>query len=457
MSFVRRLVGRSARLRALGRGVRDAVRGPGTGSAANRAAPSRPTGRSAPSGPPDPSAGVPELHRVTARPSAAAGGPRLSLLLPTLEPNRTYGGARTALDLFEALADAFPRRRIVAFHPVSEAAMTGLDGYRLADADDDPVDDRLVVAAPRGAETSLAVGPEDAFLATFWTTAELAIRLVRWQAAEFERPVRPFGYLVQDFEPGFYPWSAQSELARATYAGEVPTIAIFNSGALRDYFSAEGLRFERDYTFEPRLSPELRRALEKTAAPRLRRIVAYGRPETPRNAFPLIVEGLRAWAAADPEADGWTAISVGRQHPPVELGRGLRLRSFGKLDIAAYGSVLRESAVGLSLMISPHPSYPPLEMAHLGMLVVTNRFATKDLGTWHENITSIEELTAEGIAAALSDAIARFDADPTVGDRGRPLRDEYLGEGPPFPFASELAALLGAPALEAQGAERPPD
>ena len=40
-------------------------------------------------------------------------------------------------------------------------------------------------------------------------------------------------------------------------------------------------------------------------------------------------------------------------------------------------------------MISPHPSYPPLDMAHLGMLVATNRFGAKDLSTWHQNIHSL--------------------------------------------------------------------
>ena len=57
------------------------------------------------------------------------------------------------------------------------------------------------------------------------------------------------------------------------------------------------------------------------------------------------------------------------------------MRALGKLDLDAYGSLLRESAVGLSLMVSPHPSYPPLDMAHLGLRVVTNGFGPKDLSS----------------------------------------------------------------------------
>jgi O-antigen biosynthesis protein len=369
-------------------------------------------------------------------------GPRLNLLLPTLNPGRTFGGARTALDLFDAVAGSFPRRRIVTFTAMSEGGPTGLPGFRLVEMQEDAMDDRQVVALPRGEEGSLAVGADDVFLATFWTTAELAIRIARWQAAEFTQPIRSFAYLIQDFEPGFYSWSAQSELARGTYAGEVPTVAVINTGLLRDHFAGEGIRFAAEYTFEPRLNATLRSLLDDQPRERKQRILVYGRPETPRNAFPLIVEGLREWARTDPKATGWTVESAGRSHPPVDLAPGLRLKSLGKLELATYGALLRESAVGLSLMISPHPSYPPLDMAHLGMLVATNRFGAKDLSTWHQNIRSLASLSAEGIAAALRDLTDAFEADPGVGDRGQPLRQEFLAEGPLFPFAAELAERL---------------
>ena len=426
VSLVRRLARRAARLVA-------------------PAAPSGGVARANPAA--DPADGVPELHRVALRRAAEADGggdrgTRLNLLLPTLNPGRIFGGARTALDLFDALAEHFPRRRIVTFTAVSEAGMAALPGFGLVDPGDDAADERQVVGLPRGIDRGLVIGPDDRFVATFWTTAEFAIRIARWQAAEFGQPIRPFAYLVQDFEPGFYPWSAQSELARSTYAGDMPTIAVVNTSLLRDYLAAEGISFAREYTFEPRLAAALRPLLDEPPRHRQRRIVVYGRPETPRNAFPLLIDGLRAWAANDPKATGWTVASAGRAHPSIDLGGGLQLRSLGKLDLAAYGALLRESAVGLSLMISPHPSYPPLDMAHLGMLVVTNRFGAKDLSTWHENIRSAPALTAGGIAAALREATDAFEADPTAGDLGRPLRGDFLDEGPVFPFAAELAERL---------------
>jgi hypothetical protein len=83
-------------------------------------------------------------------------------------------------------------------------------------------------------------------------------------------------------------------------------------------------------------------------------------------------------------------------------------------------------------------------MAHLGMLVATNRFAAKDLSTWHQNIRSLDDLSADGIAAALRDLTAAFEADNGTGDRGQALRPEFLADGPFFPFAAELAERLTA-------------
>lgn len=388
--------------------------------------------------------GLTELHRVTARPASGGTGPRLNLLLPNLEPARMYGGVRTALDLFEAMATSFPRRRIVAFRPPGDAASAALPGLVAADPADDAADaggPALVVAAPNGA--TLAVGPDDVVLATFWTTAELAIRLARWQAAAFDRPVRPYAWLVQDFEPGFAPWSAAWALSRSLYDADVPTIGVVNSSPLAAFLDREGVRFAERFVFEPRISRALRERLAEPPLVRQRRIVVYGRPETPRNAFPLVVDGLRAWLAASPHPD-WEIVSAGQPHPPVDLGGGRRLTSLGKLDLVAYGRLLRDSAVGVALMISPHPSYPPLEMAHLGLRTITNRFGPKDLEAWHENLRSLSAPTPEALAAALAVETGAFEADPTAGDRAAPRRPDFLADGPTFPFAATLAERLMA-------------
>ena len=289
---------------------------------------------------------------------------------------------------------------------------------------------------------TLPVGPRDTFIATFWPTAAFVLDVRRWQASTYGRAADRFAYLIQDFEPAFYSFSAQSMLARATYDEGPSTIAIFNTALLQGYFHDMGIRFPVEFVFEPRLSPELHQFVGQPAVPRARRILVYGRPGKPRNAFALIVDGLRAWRASYPDAERWTVVSAGEAHPDIDLGGDMAMHALGKLDLPAYAEQLRGSAIGVSMMVSPHPSYPPLEMAQLGLLVLTNRYGDKDLSTWHTNITSLRAPSVDSVAADLADLCQRFESDPAVGERGRLLREDYLDDGPQFPFADELAGLL---------------
>ena len=366
---------------------------------------------------------------------------RLNLVLPTIDAARSFGGIRTALDLFEAIGAGAAERRIVA---VGERA--GADGpfgpYLPVEAGTDPPGSLQFAGLDRHM-APLAIRPTDVFVTTFWTTADLVGRIRAWQSANYGWAPDRLASIIQDFEPGFYAWSAQWVAAQGTFGRAGETVALFNTALLRDHFASSGIRFAREFTFEPRLLPELRAAMARPAVTRTRSIVVYGRPGTPRNAFPAIIDGLRLWRAADPNAPDWTVLSVGQRHPPFDLGGGATLRSVGKLDLDAYADLLRGSAIGVSLMISPHPSYPPLEMAHLGMLVLTNRFGAKDLSSWHSNIQSIEDLSAEAIAGSLSELCRRFEVDPDVGAAGRSRRPAFTSDEPQFPFASDVAAELG--------------
>jgi hypothetical protein len=394
-----------------------------------------------PKPPPPPVPGVRELLHVRPRPSVV-DGPRLNLVVSTVAAASTFGGVQTAVDLFLAVGVDAPRRRIISVEPLDAVVLDNLPGFRSVTPADDIDEAAQVVSVSALGEGSLPVGPRDVFVATFWPTAALVLELRRWQATTFGRTPPWFAYLIQDYEPAFYPASAQSILARATYDAAPATVAIYNTTLLQTYFQRAGISFPVEFAFEPRLSPALRQVLAQPAVERTRRILVYGRPGKPRNAFPLIVDGLRAWRAAYPDAVNWSVVSAGELHPDVDLGGGLAMHALGKLDLAAYGELLRSSAIGVSLMVSPHPSYPPLEMAELGMLVLTNRFDAKDLSTWHTNITSLEAVSVDGFVTDLTTLCERFEADPSVGAGGRLLRPDYLDDGPQFPFAKEVAERL---------------
>jgi hypothetical protein len=92
------------------------------------------------------------------------------------------------------------------------------------------------------------------------------------------------------------------------------------------------------------------------------------------------------------------------------------------------------------MMTSPHPSYPPLEMAACGMTVVTNRWGPKDLEELSSRFVSCDP-DAAGIASALEEAELRHarGGDPAIAL-------ERLG-APLAATARELLGRIGAGAL----------
>ncbi len=117
------------------------------------------------------------------------------------------------------------------------------------------------------------------------------------------------------------------------------------------------------------------------------------------------------------------------------------LAPLGKLSIEQYAHTLETAAVGLSLMASPHPSYPPLEMAHFGVRTITNSYTCKDLSKVHENIVSLDNIFPEAIATALAEQCRAFLANPAAGWRAKSLTPDYLSDEP-FPFMQELAEAV---------------
>ena len=85
----------------------------------------------------------------------------------------------------------------------------------------------------------------------------------------------------------------------------------------------------------------------------------------------------------------------------------------GKASLEDYADYLNQALVGVSLMISPHPSYPPLEMAEAGLATITNAYAGKDLRRRFENIVSLTHLDPRSLADAIEETVTRM--EPYVG------------------------------------------
>lgn len=335
-------------------------------------------------------------------------GKRLNLVLPSINRQHYFGGIHTAVLIYQQLCRHFPASRIVLVDSTpDEEALSRFADHVCVPSDSTSTATRQIVPFNDRYQKTLPVADEDIWVATAWWTAYAAQRMSKWQG-ENGGVDRPLVYLIQDFEPGFYAWSSQYALALSTYRCE-RDIGVFNTGLLADFFGQHGMQFAHRSVFEPVLHDGLRLALaiaRQSVEQRKRRIVVYARPGTPRNAFELICEGLRLWGWKDPRSAQWEVAAPGELQADLDLGP-FSLKALGKLGIDAYAELLSTSAVGLSLMISPHPSYPPLEMAAFGMRVVTNRYDNKRLDETTPNVVSLEEMTPEAICSAL---MAQVDA-----------------------------------------------
>lgn len=372
----------------------------------------------------------------------ASDRPRLNLVVPTLSKKDAMGGANTYVELFLRLgnlvgADRPLDRRIIVTNSNPNDPTDMLGGFQ--DVSDAPIGDIEIHAGAR-TRTGFATRRNDVFMAVNWYSALNVYKLLEQQRDAYGTQM-PLLYLLQDYTPNFFSFSSAQLLNLFALEYPWPTWRIYNSTQLYDYYIAHHGPATRDYVFSPKLPYKMLPFLEDPeSTPKERIILVYGRPSQARNCFSILKKCLQIWSRTHPGAENWKVVSVGEQHGDIALANGRSAASAGKLTLDEYGGLLRKASVGVSLMASPHPSYPPLEMAHFGLLTLTNGFANKDLHAQaHENITSVRDPRPETMAQVLSELCSRVETDPTVGFRGESRMPGYRTD---LPFEC-LEALAG--------------
>lgn len=385
---------------------------------------------------------VPEIRPIRFR-ECAHDSTRLNLLVPSLNDEDIFGGIATALNLFNAIRNELgcdSRIIIMDSKPHIKEIEKNFPQYDIVKMETNSSHPHQIVPIYRRTKSkSIPVGKGDWFLCTSWWSAyNIQAERERERQEGIVLSETPILYCIQDYEPGFYAWSSKFMLAKSTYLNDDPIIAIFNSQELKNYFDAKGYSFDTEYVFNPSLNRSLKESLERLDGKTAKRkqIIVYGRPDTNRNAFSLIVESLREWVEREKRSVEWDFVSAGEQHDPIPLGRGKYLVSVGKLSIDDYARLLAESYAGISLMISPHPSYPPLEMASFGVQVITNNYSGKDLSKFSNYIHTVEIPTPMGIAAMLDDICQGYDCGCEVKIADVP--DDYISGAKTFPFVDNI-------------------
>lgn len=329
---------------------------------------------------------------------------RINLVISTIDKTRMYGGLSTALNFFETITNAyedFDARIIVTSIPVNNDSAAFYPDYIVVENDESNSKYEIFDYSIKNKKRpTLTVRDNDIFLCTYWTTMYMANE-IRNQQKEHYKNYNPLIYLIQDYEPGFYKWSTEYMLAESTYKVD-NTIAVMNSKNLRDYFELLKYDFYKTYHFEPKLNRGLKKVLLDTEEKeRKKRIIIYGRPFNGRNCFSLIIAALNKAIEDCSELKDWEIWSIGAKHKNIRLKKDKTLICKGKLSINDYGNILLDSRVGISIMCSPHPSYPPLEMATFGVNTITNTFLAKDLSGFSQNIMSVNTPTILSLSHAI--------------------------------------------------------
>ena len=199
---------------------------------------------------------------------------------------------------------------------------------------------------------NLTGGIEDAH-AIFATAWESAYRVLASPA----RGTR--FYLVQDFEPSFYPNGSRSLLAEATYrfGFHCVTAGRWLAQLLeREYGTpADHFHFGRDlsYALDPAVRPEQRTG-----------VCFYSRPETPRRAHELSVLALDMFAERHPEVDIHLYGFEAKRLPFAATNHGLQTPQ-------QLNDLYNRCIAGLSLSAT-NVSLVPHEMLAAGCIPVVN-------------------------------------------------------------------------------------
>lgn len=392
---------------------------------------------------------VPEIYPVGVARSKVCR-PRLNAILPTMKPEKIYGGITTALAVIRQIADEMgpecDLRVLITSDTVDQASLEALSSRlnrsftRVGPRDD--VDGNTLVGIAEAQHEPISLRATDMLVATAWWTADLGFRLLDEQQRMFK--VDPLlTYIIQDFEPGFYNWSNKYASADATYRRPQDTIAILNSEELAGYMQAR-YRFHEQQYVGYQLHPVLDTLITPTRPVQL--ILAYGRPTVDRNCFELLCEGLRVWQGRNPRVNsGFEIVFAGEEFDQALLVDLENARTVGKMTIEEYAGMLNRACVGISLMVSPHPSYPPLEMASAGCMTVTNAYEGKDLTRRSDRFISLGAMTPSALADALDQAISNVDFS-----KPKPVREvkNLAIKMPPVDYAKVSSMMLSRALLE---------
>lgn len=328
-----------------------------------------------------------------------AVAPRVTVLTDSVGSSSLFGGVGTSIILAILLANRFGATlriatRTEAPDPSVVGTLEEASGVRLEGA--------LETAyVPVGGDAELAVADEEIVMTTSWwtTRATLGSTIPRGQVL----------YLLQEDERMFYPFGDERLMCSETLDERGFTVVV-NTQRLLDHLGSPD-NYPHLAEEAIALTPAFPGGLSRDSAglrPRpdgKRRLFFYSRPENARNLFwrgGTVLSRAVERGLIDPAE--WELHLVGRRTPDLTFPRDTKPLVVEGLNWLDYQDLVHTIDAALVLMDTPHPSYPPLDLAAAGVPVLTNTHGTKvDLGDYSANI-----LTAPSTVDGLLEGMARL-------------------------------------------------
>lgn len=328
--------------------------------------------------------------------STPSSGRRVNLVTDSINAGSLFGGVSTSVIFCALLAKrlncqlrVITRTEKAASHNFFEVLKNNKIAYK------DNVE--FIYVDLFSTSIGIDVSSDDLFVATSWWTAHSCL-----EAVEANKII----YLLQEDERMFYPYGddhlrCSSVLSNPDIRFVVNTELLFNHFASQGFNNIvqNGLWFEPSFSsYEARLSSPQYSAKKK--------FFFYARPNHYRNLFSLGLETIHtAVARGILNSEEWEICFVGLGLSTLKFPIAFEPTIIEGLSWSEYVRFIRSVDVGLALMYTPHPSYPPLDLAASGAIAVTNQHGIKqDLSCYSDNIIC-KQATAESLLQGIKEAI----------------------------------------------------
>ena len=335
-------------------------------------------------------------------PVPRGGQKRISIVTDSINQGSLFGGVGTAMILTALLAASRGARLRVVTRteralPANLHTVLALYGITL----DSEVE--FAFASIHSPQAAIDVFDDELFVTTSWWTTEATLSSIA---------APRILYVLQEDERMFYPGGDDHLRCSQLLSRQGLHIAV-NTQGLLDHLASSGLPHlaSTALAFEPAFPAHVYR--RRPGPDGRRRLLYYARPNHVRNLFYFGLDVLdSAVARGIVDTSKWDILLVGAHIPAFQFCDGTTARRVEGLAWPEYAELAGTIDVGLCLMYTPHPSYPPLDLAASQAVVVTNRFGNKQsLSSYCDNILCAD-LELDSMLATLQQALRLAEDEP---------------------------------------------